>query len=57
MTSNETHYDTNNILIAISSSIFDKFYDIPSFKTIELTSEDFDKYLGTYSTKDLPINK
>lgn len=55
MTSNGANYDTNNILIAMLSSIFDKPYDIPSFKTVVLTSEDLDKYLGTYSTEELPI--
>jgi D-alanyl-D-alanine carboxypeptidase len=34
MTSNGANYDTNNILIAMLSIIFDKPYDIPSFKTV-----------------------
>ena len=55
MTSNGSNYNTNNISIVLLSAIFNKSYEIPNFKGIELASEDLDKYLGTYSSKELPV--
>lgn len=53
--SNGANYNTNKISIAVLSAIFEKEYEIPSFKTIELNSEDLDKYLGVYSSKEIPL--
>ncbi|RKE92278.1 serine hydrolase domain-containing protein [Ichthyenterobacterium magnum] len=55
LTSNGLNYETNEIIITLLNSIFNKAFDIPSFKTVELTSEDLDKYVGTYSCNELPI--
>ena len=55
VTSNGNNYNTNNVSIVLLSAIFNVKYDIPDFKEIDLTTEELDKYLGCYSTKDLPI--
>ncbi len=39
---------------AIASNYYHKDFVIPTFNTIELTSEDLDKYLGVYSSPKLP---
>jgi len=48
-------YPMNDILIGVLSIYFNKEYKIPSFKTIALKSEELDKYLGVYSTTQLPM--
>lgn len=55
LTSNGTNYNNNNISIVLLSAMFNKPYEIPNFKSYELTTEDLDKYLGVYSSKDIPI--
>lgn len=55
LTANGANYVTNNISIAVLSGIYNIPFDIPSFKTIQLSSADLDKYLGVYSSKQLPI--
>ncbi len=46
----------NDILIGALSIYFGKEYELPEFKpALELTSEQLDQYLGTYSTPDFPI--
>jgi D-alanyl-D-alanine carboxypeptidase len=55
LTSNGSNYDNNKIAIVLLSSIFNEPYDIPSFKNVVLTSEDLDKYLGTYSGAEFPM--
>jgi D-alanyl-D-alanine carboxypeptidase len=55
LTSNGTNYNNNNISIAVISSFYNKPYEIPNFKTYEVTSEDLDKYLGIYSSNDMPL--
>lgn len=53
--SNGSSYNNNNIAIAVLSAAFDKPYDIPEFKSYQVTSADLDKYLGTYATTSLPL--
>lgn len=53
--SNGDNYNNNTISIAVLSAVFNKPYDIPDFKIYKVTSEELDKYLGTYATKDLPL--
>lgn len=55
ITSNGRNFNTNDISIVLLSSVFDKAFEIPSFKTVELISEDLDKFLGTYSTPKFPL--
>lgn len=53
--SNGDNYNNNTISIAVLSAVFNKSYDIPDFKTYQVTAEELDTYLGTYETKDLPL--
>lgn len=55
ITSNGSNYDNNKIAIALLSSTFNEPYDIPSFEKVQLTSEDLDKYLGTYSGAEVTL--
>ncbi|WP_313503934.1 serine hydrolase domain-containing protein [Kaistella carnis] len=54
-TSNGSNYNNNNIAIAILSAVFNQPYEIPSFQTVDLSSNDLDQYLGIYSSKDIPL--
>ena len=45
----------NDILIGILSIYFNKPYKIPSLNSISLNSSDLDKYLGIYSSTQLPL--
>ncbi|MEI6816555.1 MAG: serine hydrolase domain-containing protein [Bacteroidota bacterium] len=53
--SNGQIYPINDILIGVLSICFNKDYTIPTFKTITLKSEDLDKYLGVYSSPEIPL--
>ena len=55
LTSNGKTYDNNNIIIATLSSYFNKPFVIPTFKNIELRTEDLDPYLGEYSDAGFPM--
>lgn len=55
LTSNGTNFNNNDISIAVLSAVFDKPYSIPEFKTFIVSSEDLDKYLGVYSSLQLPL--
>lgn len=53
--SNGNNYNQNSVTIAVLSEIFNKPYEIPSFKQMDLSAKDLEKYIGVYSTKELPI--
>ena len=53
--SNGDNYNNNAISIAVLSAVFNKPYDIPDFREYVVTSADLEKYLGVYSTKELPL--
>jgi D-alanyl-D-alanine carboxypeptidase len=53
--SNGQVYQLNDILIGVLSIYFERDYSIPSFTTLQLSTEDLDKYLGIYSTTQFPI--
>lgn len=48
-------YPLNDILIGVLSVCFRKDYSIPTFNTISLKTEDMDKYLGVYSSTQIPL--
>ena len=54
-TSNGSNYENNNISIVLLSSLFNQPFEIPSFEVYELSSEDLDQYLGTYSSDQFPL--
>ena len=53
--SNGTNFNNNNISIAVLSAVYEKPYEIPVFTTFNLTSEDLDKYLGIYASKQIAL--
>jgi len=55
LTSNGTTFKTNDISIAVLSAVFNKPYEIPTFTSYHLTSNDLDKYLGVYGSKQIPL--
>lgn len=55
LTSNGMIYNNNDIIIAALSSYYGKPFEIPTFKTIELKTEDLNQYLGEYSSADFPL--
>lgn len=55
MTSNGTNFDNNQISIAMLSGVYNKSYELPTFETFAVTSEDLDKYSGVYSSKQIPL--
>ncbi len=55
ITSNGSNLPVNDVAIAVLSAAFHQPFDIPTFKTYELKSEDLDQYLGSYSSKEMPL--
>jgi CubicO group peptidase (beta-lactamase class C family) len=55
LVSNGTGFNNNDISIAVLSAVYNKPYDMPDFKSFNLTSEDLDKYLGIYSSTQFPL--
>jgi CubicO group peptidase (beta-lactamase class C family) len=52
---NGTKLNMDDISITVLSAIYGQPYDIPVFTTYNLTSEDFNKYLGVYASKEIPL--
>lgn len=52
---NGTKLNMDDISNTVLSAIYGKPYDIPVFTTYNLTSEDFNKYLGVYASKEIPL--
>ncbi len=53
--SNGEFYPVSEILIGAMSIYFNQEYSIPTFKTITLKTEELDKYLGVYSSMQMPL--
>lgn len=54
--SNGSYYQIHNLLIGALKIILGLEYELPEISaTITLNSEDLEKYLGTYSSPDLPM--
>lgn len=54
-TSNGSNYDNNSISIALLNVIYYNYYEDPSFGKIEISSEELDKYLGVYASKQIAL--
>lgn len=54
LTSNGTNYNNNNILLAVLATYFNDEFELPNFDRLELSSEDLDKFLGKYSSDQIP---
>ncbi|MBI2428163.1 MAG: beta-lactamase family protein [Ignavibacteriales bacterium] len=53
--SNGEYYPVSEILIGALSIYFNREYSIPTFKSITLSTDELDKYLGDYSSKQMPL--
>lgn len=54
-TSNGMVYPVNDILLAAYAVYAKKPFEIPGFETFPVKSEDLDKYVGVYSSADIPL--
>jgi D-alanyl-D-alanine carboxypeptidase len=55
LTSNGNNYDNNQIMIALLNTYYAFPFELPSFKTVALTEEALDKYLGNYVSEELAM--
>jgi CubicO group peptidase (beta-lactamase class C family) len=55
LTSNGNNYDNNQIMIALLSTYYAMPFEMPNFKTIALTEEVLDKYIGSYVSEELAM--
>ncbi len=53
--SNGTNVKINDISIVVLSAVYNKPYELPVLSTYKVTSQDLDKYLGTYASKQIPL--
>ncbi|MBB6112125.1 serine hydrolase domain-containing protein [Mucilaginibacter lappiensis] len=53
--SNGVRYSTNNVVIGALSIYFNRPFAIPEFKTITLNMTDLDKYVGKYTSTQMPL--
>lgn len=53
--SNGINYSLDKIIKGIESICFNQLYSIPTFKTFAIKTEDLDKYLGVYASKEFPL--
>ena len=51
-----SNFGTHDVELAVLAEIFNQPYELPSFDSVELTSEELDQYLGIYVTDDLPMD-
>ncbi len=52
---NQSDMDTNEISIKMLETATGKDFEMPSFKTLEIPEADLQKFVGTYSSKDIPL--
>ena len=53
--SNGTVYSVNNILLAAFAVYYNKPFTIPTFKPLELSAEELEKFAGVYASPSIPI--
>ncbi|MEO8772822.1 MAG: serine hydrolase domain-containing protein [Gelidibacter sp.] len=56
LTSNGVNYNKNTILLAVLALFYNDTFELHNFERPKLTSDDLDKFLGTYSSEQIPIN-
>jgi len=52
---NGERYTRNQFLLGVLSIMYEEPFDFPTFKTIEVSTREMDKYAGTYGSPQLPI--
>ncbi|MDY3339558.1 serine hydrolase [Riemerella anatipestifer] len=53
--SNGTNYNSNDVSIAMLSAIYNKPYEISVFTNYATSEEELEKYVGVYSSADIPL--
>lgn len=53
--SNGTIYSVNDIMLAAMAVYYKKPFTIPTFKSLELSAEELNKFAGTYATPEFPL--
>ena len=53
--SNGSNMNNNDISLAVLSAVYNKPYEIPVFTTLNLIPEDLIKYIGVYSSTQIPL--
>ena len=53
--SNGTVHPVNDILLAALAVSYNKPFTIPSFKPLELSTEELEKFAGVYATSAIPV--
>ena len=56
MTSNGANMNTNDIAIAVLSTVYNESFEIPEFKSYDVTQEQLEEYVGTYTASDFPLD-
>jgi len=56
MTSNGANMKTNDIAIAVLSTVYNEDFEMPEFNTYEVTSEQLEAYVGTYVAPEFPLD-
>lgn len=54
LTANGINYNKNDILLAVLSSFYEGNFDLPEFTSISLTEEELEKFIGVYSSEQIP---
>jgi D-alanyl-D-alanine carboxypeptidase len=54
-TSNGVNYPSNNIVIGVFDIYWNKPFEIPTFATVAVSLEVLDKYVGVYSSPEVPF--
>lgn len=55
MVCNGSNYNNNDVSIAVLSAVFNRNYKIPEFKTYTVKADELDKYLGKYTSTEIPF--
>jgi D-alanyl-D-alanine carboxypeptidase len=53
--SNGMNYNNNDVLVAMLDTYFGKEIVLPEFRRVVLSSEELERYVGTYSSEQIPL--
>ncbi|MBS9522582.1 beta-lactamase family protein [Litoribacter alkaliphilus] len=56
MISNGTSYKNNNISIAVLRAVYGMPFTVPEFKAFDVSPEELDQYVGTYTSSQFPLD-
>lgn len=56
MTSNGANMNTNDIAIAVLSTVFNNSFEIPEFNSYEVAPKQLEEYVGRYTSPEFPLD-